>query len=131
MSNLNTNGFDKNPQNINRKWRPKKWVSAVNAELQEKGYEPAKKSDIENTYLHLINLPEEELATLLRDKKQPILVSIIIKNMLDRKQGFNIIEKMLDRSIWRPTNTIANPDGTPILWDFSVNIITNENKSET
>lgn len=106
MSKLNTNGFDKNPQNINRKWRPKKGISAVNAELQKKGYEPAKKSEIENIYLQIINLPEEKINELIKDTEQPMLVRIVCRNMMNNKTGFDIIERMLDRSVGKSVETI-------------------------
>ena len=48
-----------------------------------------------------MNLNEKELKELLTDEKQPMLVRIIVKNMLSGK-WFDIIEKMLDRAIWKP-----------------------------
>ncbi len=99
-----SNWFNKNPQNINRKWRPKKWVALINEELESKWYEPARKQDIEINYMHLVNLNEKELKALLADEKQPMIVRIIIKNMLSGK-WFDIIEKMLDRAIWKPKQT--------------------------
>lgn len=98
----NSNGFAKNPQNGNKNGRPKKWISLINAKLKEKGFEPAKKSEIEEVYLQLVNLPEENLKKLLLDKKQPMLVRIVIKNILDSKRGFDIVEKILDRAIGKP-----------------------------
>ena len=41
-----SNWFNKNPQNINRKWRPKKWVALINEELSKNWYEPVRKQDI-------------------------------------------------------------------------------------
>ena len=96
-----SNWFNKNPQNINRKWRPKKWVALINEELAKKWYEPVRKQDIEVNYMQLMNLNEKELKELLTDEKQPMLVRIIVKNMLSGK-WFDIIEKMLDRAIWKP-----------------------------
>ena len=94
-------GFDGNPQNINRKGRPR-GIPLINRQLAEKGYEPAKKSQIEEVYMQLMNLSEADLTTLGKDKKQPMLVSILIENMLGGK-GFDVIEKMLDRGIGKST----------------------------
>ena len=47
--------------------------------------------------MSLVSLPEEELKKLLADKKQPMLVRIVIKNMMDGKRGFDVVEKILDR----------------------------------
>jgi len=101
---LNSNGLDKNKNNINLNWRPKKWISLVNTELAEKWYEPATKADIEENYMALLQLEEIELKKLLEDKSKPMLIRILVKNMLWGK-GFDIIEKMLDRWIWKPTQT--------------------------
>ncbi|RAL56510.1 hypothetical protein BLM37_03290 [Candidatus Gracilibacteria bacterium GN02-873] len=100
------NNFAKNPQNINRKGRPKKGVNAVNAELTKKGYEPARKSDIEAIYMQLVNLPQDMLEKLVKDKKQPMIVRIVIRNMLHSTKGFEILEKILDRGIGKPTTNI-------------------------
>lgn len=72
-------------------------MNAVNAELTKKGYEPARKSDIEAIYMQLVNLPQDMLEKLVKDKKQPMIVRIVIRNMLHSTKGFEILEKMLDR----------------------------------
>lgn len=50
--------------------------------------------------MSLLQLPESELKKMLKDTKQPMLIRILIKNMLSGK-GFDVIEKMLDRGIWK------------------------------
>lgn len=105
----NSNWLDKNKGNINKDGRPRKGISLVNEELKEKGYEPATKSDIETNYMALLQLWEDELKALEVDKTKPMLIRILVKNMLSGK-GFDIIEKMLDRWIWKPKQT----------WDFTV-----------
>jgi hypothetical protein len=94
-------GLDGNPQNINRKGRPR-GIPLVNRQLQEKGYEPATKQEIEVTYMQLMNLSESELKNLAQDKDQPMLIRILIKNMLGGK-GFDVVEKMLDRGVGKST----------------------------
>lgn len=112
------NNFAKNPQNINRKGRPKKGVNAVNAELTKKGYEPARKFEVEQVYMQLVNLPQEMLEKLLKDKKQPMIVRIVIRNMLHSTKGFEILEKILDRWIGKPTTNIeAKTDTTHHILD--------------
>jgi hypothetical protein len=91
-------GFDKNPQNINRKGQPKKWIALVNSELAEAWYKPATKQDIEANYMAMLQLWQDKLTELANNKDKPMLVRIIAKNMLWGK-GFDIIEKMLDRWI--------------------------------
>ena len=94
----NVNGFQKNPQNINRNGRPRKMIADVIAELENQGIKPATKIDIQDIYMRLINIEIPELEKIVKDGEQPVLVRIVGKNVLSGK-GFDIIEKMLDRSI--------------------------------
>ena len=94
----NVNGFQKNPQNINRNGRPRKMIADVIAELEKQGIKAATKPDIQDIYMRLINIEIPELEQIVKDTAQPVLVRIVGKNVLSGK-GFDIIEKMLDRSI--------------------------------
>lgn len=97
----NTNWLDKNKENINKNWQPKKWIALVNSELSEAWYNPATKQDIEANYMQMLQLWKKDLLDLVNDESKPMLVRIISKNMLSGK-WFDIIEKMLDRGIWKP-----------------------------
>lgn len=55
--------------------------------------------------MQLVNLPQDMLEKLVKDKKQPMIVRIVIRNMLHSTKGFEILEKMLDRGIGKPTQT--------------------------
>ena len=98
-------GFDKNPQNINRNGRPRKLISDVIAQLEEQGIKPATKPDIQDVYMRLMNVEIPELEQIVKDSTQPVLVRIVGKSVLSGK-GFDIIEKMLDRSIGKVPNSI-------------------------
>ncbi len=87
-------------ETANPNWRPRKGISLVNHELSEAWYKPASKQDIEVNYMSLLQLEEEKLKEFAIDKTKPMLIRILAKNMLDKK-GFDIIEKMLDRWIWK------------------------------
>jgi len=93
-------------ETANPNWRPKKWVSLVNHQLKEMWYTPATKVDIEHIYLQLIQLTEEELKAKFLDKTQPMIVKIIASNMSKSDKNFDVLEKMLDRWIWKATQTI-------------------------
>lgn len=68
--------------------------------------------------MSLVNLPEEELVKKHNDKKQPMLVRIVIRNMLDKKKSFDIVEKILDRGIGKATTNIeAKTDTTHHIVD--------------
>lgn len=87
-------------ETANPNGRPKKGIALCNAQLKEQWFEPATKADIEANYMSLLNVDEEILKEMAQDKKQPMLIRIIIKNMLWGK-WFDIVEKMLDRWIWK------------------------------
>lgn len=74
----------------------------MNQELRDKGYEPAKKQDIEETYLSMLQLGKAELKEIEKDESKPMLVRILAENMLSGR-GFEIIETMLDRGIGKAT----------------------------
>lgn len=101
----NTNGFQKNPQNINRSGANRKLVSSVNKELENMGVKETTAAEIKSIYLRLVNLQIGELEKMVKEKDQPSLVRIIAKNILSDK-GFEIIEKMFDRAISRPSQKI-------------------------
>jgi hypothetical protein len=52
----------------------------------------------------MLQLGQDRLTELAADKKQPMLVRILAKNMLFGK-SFDIIEKMLDRGIGKAKTT--------------------------
>jgi hypothetical protein len=98
-------GFDKNPQNINRTGLNRKLISSVNVTLENLGYKEATKNDIISCYLRLIQLTIPELESMVRDNSQPALVRIVGKEILSGK-GFDVIEKILDRGIGKPTQNV-------------------------
>ena len=97
----------------NPKWQPKKWIGLVNDELKAKWYNPATKQDIEVNYMSLLQLEEEQLKEMVNDKTKPMLIRILVKNMLWWK-GFDIIEKMLDRWIWKAVQKVESENKTNI-----------------
>lgn len=108
----NTNGFQKNPQNINRTGANRKTVSTVILELQKNGAEPVRPKQIVDLFESLLNCTEKELTEIVNDKDQPMLNRIVAKEMLNKK-GFEIIEKMLNRIHGTPTQKIQTENITP------------------
>lgn len=110
----NTAGFDKNPQNIDRTGASRKSISSVTKDLKEKGYEVAKKSDIVNCYLTLVNIDLTQLKLMVSDDSQPAMIRVVGKAILSGK-GFDVIEKVLDRGIGKAQNsTDITTGGEPI-----------------
>lgn len=104
--NKDGNGFDKNPQNINRSGANRKTINAINIDLENSGYTEATEKDIKSCYLRLINVSIDELQKMVKDgSEQPSLVRVVGKAILSGK-GFDVIEKMLDRTIGKATNSI-------------------------
>lgn len=104
--NKDGNGFDKNPQNINRSGANRKTINKINLDLEADGYTEATEKDIKSCYLRLINVSIDELQKMVKDgSEQPSLVRVVGKAILSGK-GFDVIEKMLDRTIGKATNSI-------------------------
>lgn len=108
-------GFQSNPQNINRKGQPRKGIAQVNAMLLEEWYKPATKADIEANYLAMVSLGNDRLVELSFDSNQPYIVNLIAKNLLS-DGWFDILEKMLDRSIGKAKQTVD----TNIAWSLEI-----------
>lgn len=100
-------GFDKRPENINRTGANRKTISSVNLELEKIGATEATKQDITGCYLRLIQLTITELEEIVKDMKQPAMIRIVGKAILSGK-GFEIIEKMMDRSIGKAEQSVIS-----------------------
>lgn len=99
------NGFDKNPQNINRTGKNRKTISHINLQLESEGYTEATAADITSCYLRLINIDVPELQKMITATDQPILIRVVGKAILSGK-GFDVIESMLNRTIGKAKQTI-------------------------
>lgn len=101
------NGFKQNPQNINRTGANRKTLSSVNKQLEEAGLERVKLSDIIQLYELLFNATEEDLKQLINDKNVAMTIRIVIKEMLS-KNGFDVIEKIIERAFGKVKNDLDN-----------------------
>lgn len=98
--------FKKGDSRINRKGRPRKLVSTTLKALNDAGIKEVSKTEIIAIYMSLINCSEAELKEMIKDSDQSILVKTTCKAIAKGK-GFDIIEKMLDRSIGKPKQDIG------------------------
>ena len=90
---IKNKGFDKNPNNINRKGRPRRLVSSIIQDLKEKGIVQVKATDIVEAFEMLFNLESKEIAEIANNDKNPYFIRRVAKEMLSGK-GFDIIERM-------------------------------------
>lgn len=104
-NNWKINQFEK-WESWNPYWRPKKTVNIINEELKKKGYPPVAFQHIVDCYLQIINLDIKELEELQKNAKNlPFLYRIVLKHLSNNK-GFDVLEKMLDRALWKAKETI-------------------------
>lgn len=112
-------GFDKRPENINKKGRPKKLVALINEQLKKEGYSIATRSQILDAYQIIINLPYtkiKEIATSNNDD-YPILYKLVARELLG-KRGGEYLEKLLGKIIGKPKSELdlTMNKGITIIW---------------
>ena len=111
---IKNKGFDKNPNNINRKGRPRRLVSSIIQDLKEKGIVQVKATDIVEAFEMLFNLESKEIAEIANNDKNPYFIRRVAKEMLSGK-GFDIIERMIDRVHGKPKQA------TELTGDININ----------
>jgi hypothetical protein len=79
----NTNGFQKNPQNINMSGRPRKSFASFNIKCKENGIQPLTQSDYIGTLSYLYQLTEVEIKELAEDKEQPLAIRLLVAELTD------------------------------------------------
>lgn len=109
LANLELGKFKKG-QTANPKGRPKKSIRSVVDEFKSMGYTVPSASDIIEMYKTILNCDEKRLEELSNDKSQPMLVRLVAENILSGK-GFDIAERMLDRSIGKAAQSLDITSG--------------------
>ena len=126
------NGFDANPQNINRKWQPKKLVSHFNDMLKAEWYEPLKQTQLLEAFNLIFNLDTEKLKVLQKQVKEwvnmPFIYNLLLKN-LNSNKWMEALEKMLDRSYWKAVQKTeerrVDKNWNDIITEEQMNLIAN------
>ena len=116
---IKNKGFDKNPNNINRKGRPRRLVSSIVKELKEKGITQVTPNDIIDIYESYLNLKSKEIAEIANNEDNPYFARRVAKEMLSGK-GFDIIERMIDRVHGKPKQAteLTGKDGKDLIVNF-------------
>lgn len=86
--------------------RPPKLLRHVNDELKSKGFEPVKPSQIIEAFETLLNLPIEEIQKLEAKPDIPYFLRIICKRLSSGETDSEALEKILDRAIGKPKQSI-------------------------
>ncbi len=82
---------------LNPKGPTPKLLSTITAELKAKGYERATANQVADAFETLMNVPQDELANMVKDEKAPMSLRIVGKAMLTAK-GWDVLQAMLDRA---------------------------------
>ena len=77
--------------------RPPLLLSGIVAELRAKGYERATAGTVADAFETLLNVPEDVLAEMVKDRSKPMSLRIVGKAMLTAK-GWEVLQAMLDRA---------------------------------
>ncbi|QIG88353.1 hypothetical protein G6R40_01190 [Chryseobacterium sp. POL2] len=87
QNNIAGKGFDKNPQNINRKGRPRKTYTVINDIFKDKGIQPVSKSEYIELFSRIMNATEAEINTLKSDKNTPLALRIILAELSSKNKN--------------------------------------------
>ena len=90
--------------------RPPKLLSTITAELKAKGYERATANQVADAFETLMNVPQNELADMVKDEKAPMSLRIVGKAMLTAK-GWEVLQAMLDRAHGKAKQAIDHTSG--------------------
>ena len=82
---------------LNPKGPTPKLLSTITAELKANGYERATANQVADAFETLLNVPEDVLANMVKDKHKPMSLRIVGKAMLTAK-GWEVLQAMLDRA---------------------------------
>ena len=90
--------------------RPPKLLSTIVAELRAQGYERASAANVIDAFETLLNVPEDVLTEMVKDKTKPMSLRIVGKAMLTAK-GWEVLQAMLDRAHGKAKQALALEHG--------------------
>ena len=100
-------GFDKRPENINKKGRPRKLISHINKELKQEGFKEASLDEIKCAFLTIINLPLSKIVEIAKKENDeyPLLYKLTAKEMTG-KRGMEMLDRLLDRAVGKAQQNV-------------------------
>ena len=90
--------------------RPPLLLSTIVAELRAQGYERATAGTVADAFETLLNVPEDVLTEMVKDKSKPMSLRIVGKAMLTAK-GWEVLQAMLDRAHGKAKQAVALEHG--------------------
>lgn len=90
--------------------RPPLLLSTIVAELRAQGYERATAGTVADAFETLLNVPEDVLTEMVKDKAKPMSLRIVGKAMLTAK-GWEVLQAMLDRAHGKAKQAVALEHG--------------------
>lgn len=90
--------------------RPPLLLSTIVAELRSQGYERATANQVADAFETLLNVPEDVLTEMVKDKAKPMSLRIVGKAMLTAK-GWEVLQAMLDRAHGKAKQAVALEHG--------------------
>ena len=94
----------------NPKGRPPKLLSSIVKELKAKGYERATAANVVDAFETLMNVPENELSEMVKDKDAPMSLRIVGRAMLTAR-GWEVLQAMMDRVHGKPKQSMDHTSG--------------------
>jgi hypothetical protein len=92
----NTNGFQKNPQNINKSGLNRKSFSLFNKICKENGVEKLSKKEYLKSLSYLFSLNEDEIQVIAKDKEQPLALRLMIAELTDSSTRGKMLKDLRD-----------------------------------
>jgi hypothetical protein len=100
--NIKNKGFDKHPENINRKGAPKKVLRTLMETLKKEYGEPISKTESKDLLIYIETLPVHKLTDFVKDEKIPAIVQAYARLLLTGEQKdlrrVNAAELIKDRN---------------------------------
>ena len=104
--NLYKHGFGANPQNINKKGRPRKLFRQINTNLKDKGVEEISKQDLIQAYALIFNATQEDLHELIEDPETPYVYKLIIDGLKNKRFREQALKDMRDYAFGKSASNI-------------------------
>jgi hypothetical protein len=117
-------------ETMNPNGRPRLLVADVLKDMKAKGITPVTKQQIIHAYESLLNMAEADIVAIVNNKEVPYFVRLVASAMTTKGKGFEIIERMLDRTHGRPTFNADLTSGGDSFMDIIKKVSGKNDKAE-